>query len=368
MATSYEPALLEKIMLYTALPPDPFNDQRGMIIISDPAKRAIIQRSSSSSFGVLDSLPLEILHHVLELLDFQSLSRLSRVSIAGKSIVESVLAYQIFMDYAPHVLTALSRTHLIASHSAKALFRAIISGDCIACGEYGAYLFLPTAERCCLLCLHKNQGLWVIPTATAKDCFNLTSRQLKSIPNMLSIPGRYFVGRNIARKLRLKLVSVKAAKLLAIKVHGSIKTMFEIFRAREYERDGRVYLYQWLLKAPLEPISPTELEEPSWGIHPGDKYCGMASIVFPSLSPTNTTMQAIWCRGCEWLSRQSGSETPENDLSRIIPPGAYPLSVLQALKFRDWSTAEFLEHIKTCEGVQVVASELIQELADRGWR
>jgi hypothetical protein len=54
----------------------------GMISISEPAKPSTIDRdSSSSSMGRLDILPPELLQHTLRMLDFRSLSRLSRVSL-----------------------------------------------------------------------------------------------------------------------------------------------------------------------------------------------------------------------------------------------------------------------------------------------
>ncbi|EYE99336.1 uncharacterized protein EURHEDRAFT_408618 [Aspergillus ruber CBS 135680] len=53
----------------------------GMITISEPAQRSAIRRHSNSSIGILDRLPLEILQWALDLLDFQSLSRVSRASL-----------------------------------------------------------------------------------------------------------------------------------------------------------------------------------------------------------------------------------------------------------------------------------------------
>jgi hypothetical protein len=44
---------------------------------------------------------------------------------------------------------------------------------------------------------------------------------------MLSIPGIYSVGHTISRKRRLNLVSVNAAKELAIKIHGLMENIME---------------------------------------------------------------------------------------------------------------------------------------------
>ena len=185
----------------------------GMISISKPAKRSAIQHDpSSSSLGLLD------------MLDFQSLSRLSRISLRGQVVVQSLPAYRDLMEHAPHT-PALGRTGLIDLHSATVLHATLLSEVCVSCGEYGAFLFLPTCERCCYECLHRSQSFWVIPTALAGKCFDLMLHQLKEIPVMRSVPGIYSVGHGVSRPRRLRLTSVKAAKELGIKVHVSMENI-----------------------------------------------------------------------------------------------------------------------------------------------
>jgi len=205
----------------------------GMISIPEPAKPSAIERDpNSSSIGLLDILPVELLQYTLHMLDFRSLSHLSRVSLQGNEVVRSLPAYRNLMKNAPHALAALGHTSLISLHSANALYGTLLSEQCISCGEYGAFLFLPTCERCCYECLCSNQSLWVIPTTLAKKCFDLTPSQLKLLPITRSIPGVYFVGHRISRQRQLKLTSVKAAKELGIKIHGSTENMAEALTPR----------------------------------------------------------------------------------------------------------------------------------------
>jgi hypothetical protein len=166
-----------------------------MISIFKPARLLEIQRNDdTSSAGSLDSLPLELLHSICASLDFQSLSRLSRTSLRGKAIVESLPAYRDLMKYAPYTLNALGKTGLISVHSPTMLHAALHSENCVSCGEYGAFLFLPTCERVCYECLQRNASFWVVSTRQARKYFNLTERQLKSEPYMRNIPGYYLCG------------------------------------------------------------------------------------------------------------------------------------------------------------------------------
>jgi hypothetical protein len=150
--------------LITRLSHQPRHMLEGMVPISEPAKRSAIRREPDPlAFGLLDKMPLELLHLVLSMLDLRSLSRISRVSLQGQAVVESLPAYRDLMDYAPHAIKALGQTGLIRYHTAAMLQATLFSKSCISCGEYGAFLFLPTCERCCYECLLWNQSLGSSP-------------------------------------------------------------------------------------------------------------------------------------------------------------------------------------------------------------
>ncbi|CAI6340612.1 unnamed protein product [Periconia digitata] len=119
---------------------------RGMISLPEPAKSSAIKRnsisssssSSSSSVGLLDILPVELVHCTLSLLDFQSLSHLSRVSLRGYELVRSLPAYRNLIEHAPHSLAALSHIRLIRRHSSQATRRALLSERNTAINVYAA--------------------------------------------------------------------------------------------------------------------------------------------------------------------------------------------------------------------------------------
>lgn len=332
----------------------PHHILNGMISISKPAKRSAIQRDpSSSSLGLLDRIPLELLHLILVMLDFQSLLHVSRVSLLGQVVVQPLPAYRDLMEHAPHTLAALGRTGLLGLHPATVLHATLLSEICVSCGGYGAFLFLPTCERCCYECLRMNQSLWVIPTALAGKCFYLTPHQLKEIPVMRSIPGIYSVGHRISRQRRLRLTSVKAAKELGIKVHGSMANIAKTFNASR----ARKITFQWLQNAPLQPLGQDPSTLPTKEHTPNDDFCGMASIPFPSLMPNKELETGLWCRGCEQTFERYGlGHLAYNAVSDSIPRGCYPLRVLLGMQRRARSKAEFLEHIKYCRGARELGS------------
>jgi hypothetical protein len=153
-----------------------------VIKLAESAKPAMpkIQRTSQSSIGCLDNLPIELLHTTFMHLDLRTLTFLSRVSLRGKDIVESLPAYRDLLSSAGHVFQVLSRTKVIRVHSAAVLYAALCVDRCASCGNYGAFLFLLSAERCCFACLSINQSLCMIPLALARASFDLSTQESKN--------------------------------------------------------------------------------------------------------------------------------------------------------------------------------------------
>ena len=182
-----------------------------MILIENPPKMPTMQRlSETSTLGLLDRFPTEILHVVLHKMDLQSLSRLSQVSTRGSTVVYSLSAYCDLLQHAPHAMTALGRTGSSRYHTLQALHATLCSERCASCGFFGAFLFLLTCERCCYGCLSRNQSLWVTSPAVARKCFDLRPCQIKSLPLLRSLPGTYYVGKrgSVTHTRRRNLVSM----------------------------------------------------------------------------------------------------------------------------------------------------------------
>lgn len=324
-----------------------------------PAQPSRIRRESfRSSLGLLDTLPAELLFLTLDLLDFQSLSRLSRVSLKGKAVVENLATYIDMMKHAPTILTALGRTGLLCYHSATSLRRTLRSDKCVSCFGFGAFLFLPTCERVCFECLSENCSLRMMTISLARQCFHLTECQLKRIPIMYSIPGMYGVWGTVSRYRVYRLVSVKQAKRLAIEVHGSVENLPELEKSSTYAASKKFWLFKRFREAPLNPVG-CDPSRPPQKLNLGeDDFSGVASIRFPSLSDLGVDHGRL-CQGCRFIYNFWVHQRwlPPSVLSALVTPGQYPQRPLRAQSKLLRSTQGFLEHVKNCHGVRQLLTE-----------
>ncbi|KAF3392373.1 hypothetical protein DPV78_010583 [Talaromyces pinophilus] len=312
---------------------------------------------STSIASSLDRLPLELLHMICASLDFQTLSRLSCTTLRNKATVESLPAYRDFMKYAPHTLSALAKTRLIAVHSSAKFHANLRSANCVSCGKYGAFLFLPTCERCCNQCLWRNQSLWVIPESVARKCFDLTTTSGNDTSHVQHTR-RVLCCPYISRRGRQRLLSVKSVKNLAISVHGSEDKVAKLVPAKPIVGYPGIsvalyYKYKWLLEAPLKPFSTDPSKRPREEKAPNDEWHGTASIHFPSLSPPNSVEAGNWCYGCKHTSdAYRSAQLSSHMISEIVPPGFSPYFWFQGTVNPARSTSEHLHHIQHCYGVQ----------------
>lgn len=170
--------------------------------------------------GRLSALNVEVLHLAFAHLDFRSLSRPSCASRRAQELVTSLPAYQDLLRHAPKALAALSRMTILHIHSSQTLRRVLYPEQCVCCGHFDAFLFLLNCKRCCFECLSNKQALWAMPRARAATCFDTPGRELKRLPAARSLPDAYIVKYHIKRSRPQRLVSVRAAKELALKLHG----------------------------------------------------------------------------------------------------------------------------------------------------
>lgn len=326
-----------------------------MIQVTDAAKPSTLcQKRPASSLGLLDTIPAELLLLVLDLLDFQSLSRVSRVCFRAKMIVESLSPYRRVMQHAPTVLTALAKTNLIGIYPASLILHVLQTWDCVSCFDFGAFLYLPACERVCLECLCQNRGLWMMTTATAKKCFGVTQRQLKAIPIMRSIPGTYSVRTpEKAHHKPYQLVSAKHAKQLGLNVHGSPEKLAEFMPSIPAvgERSREFYDFKRYHEAPLEPPGCDMSKLPEKSNIGDDGFAGVASLRVPYLSGSGPDWGHL-CRGCQVTYRhfRDGS-LPSAVLSELCPPGTNPARPLFASTTRFHSHDGLLNHVENCYGI-----------------
>ncbi|KAI1312068.1 F-box domain-containing protein [Xylaria venustula] len=339
------------------------NPLNSMIPISNPPKPIEANlRNRASSLGILDRLPLELPHEVLRDLDFQSAIRFSRVSAQGRNVLYHFPAYRDVIKHAPHALAALSQTKLLHLHSASKLHNALRAERCATCPEYGAYLFLPTCERCCWPCLYYKPTRQVVPRTFAAKIFALSPKMVQQLPVMFSVPGPYGSTRKGTYKSR-RLFSVSAAKELVISIYGSAGNAKEaILRKRSNRQtlDEARYLQAIFSDYTcLDSLMATDEQ-----IERVDLYFGMASIPFPSLTPPGIVEHGLWCKGCEWTWGQDigRDRLPAYVISSIVPTNCHPGRVLYGMMNRAYSRIGFFAHIRHCYGAQqLLAGPGVQE-------
>ncbi|KAM0355810.1 hypothetical protein ACHAPU_000197 [Fusarium lateritium] len=306
------------------------------------------------SLGQLDLLPAELLLSVLDLLDFQSLSRLSRVSLLGKHVVDDLPVYREMVQHAPETLAVLGQTRLLSCHSATLLHSNLRQSECVSCFAFGGFLFLPTCERVCFECLYENQALRMTSPAMAKQCFGLTDHHLQRIPVMHTVPGTFGLRFQFAHKQVERLVSVKQAKQLALEIHGSAKKLAQL---RPTYQPGRTSMkdaavFRHFHEASLAPPGCDLSRLPRKAEVVEDDFGGMASIRFPYISANNTE-KGVLCQGClVTYSHYMQGMLPQSTLLELVPTDVGPYRPLLALLTRLWSMESFLEHAQRCYGVR----------------
>lgn len=341
-------------------------DLGGMIRnLSLPETSPIRQKSANSSMGRMDILPPELLLFILNLLDFQALSRLSRVSHKAKTTVEALLAYKELLEHAPDVLVALGKTRLLQYHSAALLRQTLRANRCVSCLDFGAFLFLPTCERACFECLHQDYALRMTTLNIARKCFHLPNNHPKNLPILHSIPGTYGVMFRISRRRAYRLVSVKQVKQLAIEVHGSAENVANLMPTTPPR--GMTWrefcIFKLFHEAPLEPPGCDLSRMPERSNLVEDDFGGMASIRMAYLNGTSADCGRL-CKGCRHVNElHSRGLLPASVLEDLVPRGIRPSRPLRALTTRLYSREGFVEHIETCYG----ANRLLTGWELNGW-
>ncbi|KAI9741545.1 MAG: hypothetical protein M1818_004351 [Claussenomyces sp. TS43310] len=314
-----------------------------MITVADPVKTTtIVQKIPEfSSIGLLGSLPLELLHEILNSLDFLSLSYLARVSHGGRAAVKSLPAYRDLVKYASPALTALARTKLITFHSAACIHAALRSEDCVSCQQFAPSLFLPTCERCCFDCLQELSNFKVITSEQAGILFGVSPKDLCRIPSMTNIPGTYYWETHEEEGIRL--FSWKQSKELGVAIHGSEEAMEEFAMQNMEKTPGALF----------------HLEI--------DKFCGMASTFFPALRPENVLENGVWSLGCRrYLKQWCKTNDPDCD-KRRFDAGVLPLEFYERSELRARTLPQFIEHIRQCEKAEGLLEQFEESGQCDGW-
>ncbi|RKL38026.1 hypothetical protein BFJ72_g7488 [Fusarium proliferatum] len=223
------------------------------------------------NLGILARLPPDILEGILLQLDIDSFRRFRQVSRRARYLATALIFYQRVLRHAQDALNALRRTDLSGFVSYSDVYTALTTTKCAFCGQFGDFLFLSTAKRCCFECLHTSPETALVnatPISRRRPWKGLHTNHADAIAKALkSTDVRSFKTHNwdyVQKMSKTRGVLAKDALAAYIKVDSTLEE-----------------LGQGLLK-------------PGW-LH----YRLAASIIFPSLNiRTGRVKTGVSCTGC----------------------------------------------------------------------
>ncbi|KAE9370908.1 hypothetical protein N431DRAFT_468919 [Stipitochalara longipes BDJ] len=165
--------------------------------------------SNSSSLGVFDILPLEILQSILiEELDLGTLILLQSTSTSFRRAIDELPQYRVIDSHAPSSIRAALSLEVASAYSCKKLYDTLCTEECSFCGNFSAFLYVLSCQRTCYQCFTTKYRFLPMRRERSKFFWSITSKDLETgqIPVARSLPGRY---QNLAPTLqrsRLPLV------------------------------------------------------------------------------------------------------------------------------------------------------------------
>lgn len=193
------------------------------------------------SLAKLQTIPVELIHLIVELTDLHTVSHLRLLNRHFYSLIDASPAYQRLREHSPQAILVLLRTG-VASHVTLAqISRALYESNCGLCADFGPFLYLPECVRCCSTCLRMKPELLPMTKSDAIAAFGLKGRTLSTIPIVTTVPGTYSLNKT-KRSRPLLLVSERLAREAAVGQYGGEEGLNEYIKhddshkKREYER------------------------------------------------------------------------------------------------------------------------------------
>nr|POE53538.1 hypothetical protein CFP56_28760 [Quercus suber] len=150
--------------------------------------------------GVLDTLPLELLHLVMAKLDLRSLTNFRYVNRRTAELVDSQPQYRVVARYARSSIRGVLSIQTGAWITCETLYDKLATPECEACGDFAGYLYLITCRRVCFLCLSEDESYLPLGLDTARRRYGLRREQIEKLPCMTIVLGTYSPGESTLSK------------------------------------------------------------------------------------------------------------------------------------------------------------------------
>ena len=294
------------------------------------------------SIGDLEVFPHEILEFILKNLNFRTLGEVRLVNKKGKCVVDNLREYKHMMDYAPGVIHALTLTRTAPFFSADHLSMLLFDERCRTCDDFGPYMFLPLAWRCCYFCLYTDPRYRIISLSAATCEFGLQKWHIYGrYPILETIYGEYneYHGRINGDGDEYYGIRSRGNPFSGgpgVEIVSAQQMRVLVYGISEMEKRPWVSLHGQIANGP----------GPTSGITRGElPLRGMAAIPFPYLNPKTRVLEhGTLCEGCATL--------------RVLVPLTTQAQWYHSAKMkrreRSFSEAGFLAHIEECPRMESI--------------
>ena len=148
--------------------------------------------TSSTTLGILEQLPLELINMILMRLDIRSLTDFRRVNKRAMQAIDAIPEYKKIVTHAPFSLRASLSIETAKNYTCQDLYKALCTAKCDKCDGMGQYLYLVTCRRVCYFCFTQKEDYNALLRTDAMRKFGLKKkRQVEELPALKCVPGYY---------------------------------------------------------------------------------------------------------------------------------------------------------------------------------
>ncbi|KFY50685.1 hypothetical protein V496_09248 [Pseudogymnoascus sp. VKM F-4515 (FW-2607)] len=148
--------------------------------------------STSTSAGIFDQLPQELLNDIFLSLDINSLIKCRQVSLPLRQAIDSLPEYQAVSTHGINALCALLRTRLAYNVSLSEFYEALCTWKCSVCYQFAGFISLPAWRRCCFNCLDQGSAeLQMLDVNRVYNSFNIREAETRKLTSFVTLPGTY---------------------------------------------------------------------------------------------------------------------------------------------------------------------------------
>ncbi|KAF5538593.1 hypothetical protein FPHYL_12492 [Fusarium phyllophilum] len=228
-----------------------------VLIRSRPHENQVVRESIEKPFtttptvklGALDILPNELLNIILRNLDLLSYFRFRHVNRRSRVLASGLREYKAVVRFGIEGFRGMLRARLATHFTFEDMYRALIDETCSFCKNFGGFLYLPTAARCCFACIENAPELRVISMSALSKLTKISAKRLSSHfrYTLRTVPGIYSMRERPAVRPGLLLAEVEATRTLS-ELGLLISDVAQKLRERSEQKNQRFMMstaYPW---------------------------------------------------------------------------------------------------------------------------